>query len=101
MDFEELETLKESRGYKVAEDLGDYVNSFNHNPEDFINGFCMQHRTLQQSGFKVIMKLLEHMASPEYRVDGRNEDSKVVAQKLVAAFKEKHDFLPSQMLRFI
>lgn len=94
----------ENTGAKLAEDMGDYVNTFSDKSKDFIEGFCRQHRTLQQSSFKMILKLIEHMATDEYRTDPRNEDSKDIAKKLLSGFKKElndDDFKPSNFLRFI
>lgn len=55
----------------------------------------MQHRTLQQSFTRLCLKWIEHVASPEYRTDPRNEQSQKIAQELLAAFRkqasEKYD----------
>ena len=47
-----------------------------------------QHRTLQQNFTRLCLKWLEYVASDEYRTDGRNEQSKDIAQKLLAGFKD-------------
>lgn len=75
-----------TKGAQLAEDLGDFVNSYGHNEKDFIEGFMKQHRTLQQSSFRVIMKLVEAIASEDYRFDGRNEATHLLAKKLKKGF---------------
>lgn len=91
--------MAQTTGLKLAEDMGDYVNSMSDRDKHtaFIEGFCRQHRTLQQSSFRMILALVEHVASDEYRTDGRNEGSKNVARKLLKGFEhEYHNDLRAQ-----
>jgi len=107
-------------GLQLAENLSDYVNTFSskEREKEFIDGFCRQHRTLQQSSLRLILALIEHISSDEYHVDGRNEASKKTAKMLLEGFKYKQliaegvsptdalthtgqTFLPSQFLPFI
>lgn len=85
-EYKEEYDVAKTAGFKVAQDLGNFVNPFGHNPDEFITGFQRQHPTLQQSSFRVILKLIEFMASEKYRTDGRNEQSKAIAKKLMAGF---------------
>ena len=75
---------------KVVEDFSNVVNSFSDYSESFIDGFTRQHRTLQQSMFGCITKLVGHMASEEYRTDGRNEQSKKVATAMLTGIREMY-----------
>ena len=80
--------MKTISGKELAEELTDFVNSYNTDKhQEFIDAFCNQHRTLQQSAFGLMLKVMERIASPDYRTDGRNEDSKKVAQTLVEGFR--------------
>ena len=110
-------------GFELAEKLGDYVNTYSirEKGKQFIEGFDGQHRTLQQSSFRLILELIEHMGSENYRTDGRNEQSKKVAKMLLKGFESEYqkelisqgvseerakeytgiDFLPSKFLRNI
>lgn len=73
---------------ELAELITDFVNSSDRDKHaNFIQAFSNQHRTLQQSAFGLMLKLMEHMASDEYRTDARNEDSKKIAQNLIKGFK--------------
>jgi hypothetical protein len=74
-------------GKQLAEALGDFVNNYNHDAEGFIKHFQRQHRTLQQSSFRLILSLIETIASDDYATDGRNEQSHAVAKKLLNGFK--------------
>lgn len=112
----------ENTGLQLAENMTDFVNTYSRDKhKHFIEGFCRQHRTLQQSSFRMILQLIEHMASDEYRIDDRNADSKKVAQQLLKGFQTEYhnelkaegmsekgiqgcvgeDFLPSKFLRLI
>lgn len=74
---------------ELAEAITDFVNSSNKEKyQEFIDSFSRQHRTLQQSAFGMFLQLTEHIASDEYYTDGRNEDTKKVAEMLVKGFKE-------------
>ena len=75
-------------GKELADQLGDFVNTYGCDEQGFIEGFKRQHRTLQQSAFKLICKLIEDIAeTPDNRTDARNEGSVMVAKMLVEGFK--------------
>lgn len=77
--------MEKLTGLQLADAMTDYVNTFSmrERSKEFIEGFCRQHRTLQQSSFRMMLELIEHMASDNYQTDGRNEDSKIMAKKLL------------------
>ena len=66
--------------------LGNYVN-YRKNTQAFIDAFKREHRTLQQSAFRMLLELVEDMATDNYHTDGRNEDSKKMAKQLIEGFK--------------
>lgn len=73
---------------ELAEIITDFVNSSNTDKfDEFVEAYSRQHRTLQQSGLGLMLRLIEHMASDEYRTDPRNEDSKKIARNLIDGFK--------------
>ena len=76
-------------GKELAIALTDFVNSYNFDKQGFINQFCNEHRTLQQSAVRLMFELMEHIASDEYRFDGRNEGSHKVCKDLMEGFKMK------------
>ena len=53
-----------------------------------LNQFEREHRTLQQSMFSVMMKIILHVSKDEYQTDGRNEYMKKTAQDLVKGYGE-------------
>lgn len=100
IDFErqEQERLKYEQdlqqGKELMDVLGNYVN-YRKSTKGFIEAFKREHRTLQQSAFRMMLELMEEMASENYHVDGRNESSKEIAQALLKGFKEvkKQEYL--------
>jgi hypothetical protein len=70
----------------LADSLTTFVNGGN-KAKLFIDAFKCQHRTLQQSAFKMMLELMEEMTTENYRVDGRNEVSKDIATDLIEGFK--------------
>ncbi len=91
-NFEEQErkACKNEKEFKDADEvmsaLGLYVN-YRKSSQAFADAFKREHRTLQQSAFKLILELIEEMATENYHTDGRNEDSKKMAQTLLEGFK--------------
>lgn len=70
---------------KLVNALGEYVN-YRKSTKAFIEAFKREHRTLQQSAFKMLLELVEEMATENYHTDGRNEQSKLMAQTLLKGF---------------
>jgi hypothetical protein len=84
-EYERLE--KEIRDAKeVVDALGNYVN-YRRSSKAFAEAFKREHRTLQQSAFKMFLELMEEMATENYHTDGRNEDSKKMAKTLLKGFQ--------------
>ena len=80
---------KDSKGYKLAVELEDFVNSFSSDHDkDFVEGFKRMHKTLQQSSVRLMFKCIEAMAETEY-VDARNRSSKDVAIKMIEGFRKE------------
>jgi hypothetical protein len=73
---------------QITEEITNYLNSYNDKSEEFNKAMSREHRTLQQNFTRLCLKWLEHVASDEYYTDGRNEQSKDIAQKLLGGFKE-------------
>jgi hypothetical protein len=59
------------------------LNSFSFNTKEFCELMCHEHRTLQQSFTRLCIEWLCTCASDEYRYDGRNEASHIVAKALI------------------
>lgn len=99
-DFEEqeLELLKREQeqhdAKKITDILSDYVN-YRKSNKAFVEAFKREHRTLQQSMFRMFLELIEEMASENYHTDGRNQDSKKLSQTLIKGFQllKKQEYL--------
>ena len=76
-------------GKELAEAFGDAVGTFGYKPDEFIKGFCSQHRTTQQSIMRVIFALIEYVASDEYRHDGRNQQTHKVSKQVLAGYNKE------------
>lgn len=89
-DEKELKFQREEAELQDAKEvmnlLSNYVN-YRKSSSAFSKAFMREHRTLQQSMFKMFLELTEQIASDDYRTDGRNEDSKTVAKQLIEGFK--------------
>ena len=59
------------------------LNSFSFNGKEFCELMCREHRTLQQSFTRLCIEWLCTCASDDYRYDGRNEASHIVAKALI------------------
>ena len=83
----------------------DFVNAFNPDSKAFIDRMSTDHRTIQQAFTKLCLQWIEHVADTEYRTDGRNAASHVVAMEMLEAWQGFQDLYqnmkPSQMLPMI
>lgn len=61
----------------------DMLNSFTFDYEGFCKQMSNEHRTLQQSFTRLCLHWLSTCASDEYRFDGRNEASHIIAKALL------------------
>ena len=77
---------------QLVSQITDYVNSYSLKPEEFIEAMSCEHRTLQQSFTRLVMKWLEHCASADYRTDGRNEATHQISKRLIDAFQESQEY---------
>ena len=68
--------------------ITNHLNTFGDKSEAFNEAMSREHRTLQQNFTRLCLKWLEHVASDNYSTDGRNEQSKDIAQTLLNGFKE-------------
>jgi uncharacterized membrane-anchored protein YjiN (DUF445 family) len=74
---------------ELVQEITDYVNTFGDKSKEFNKSMSCEHRTLQQSFTKLCLSWIEHVAKDEYLTDGRNEQSKKIAQQLLEGFKDK------------
>lgn len=70
-------------------EIGRYCNSYNVPMDKFNAQMSREHRTLQQTFTKLCLSWIEHVASDEYRTDGRNFESKIICKDLIDLFNAK------------
>ena len=75
---------------ELVQEITDYLNTFNSKEKEFCEAMSCEHRTLQQNFTRLCLQWIEHCASPEYRTDGRNQQSQTISQVLLHCFKERH-----------
>lgn len=94
---------KEEQAKLAALMMGSMCNTFSSEiiENKFIEQMVREHRTLQQSFTKMMLKWMEFVSSEDYRTDLRNEDSKVYVKKMIDAFVKENGYLPSEYLRMI
>lgn len=64
--------------------MSDYVNSMASRPQEFVELFAQEHRTLQQSFTRIALLWLWTLAQvPDRRYDARNEASVLKARELM------------------
>ena len=76
-------------GKELAKVFGDSLNNYNFDVDEFVQELSKEHRTIQQSVFGAIMAVVSNVASPDYRTDGRNEQSHKVAKQLLKGYEEE------------
>jgi len=84
----------------------DFVNAFNPDSKKFIRLMSADHNTIQQAFTKLCLQWVEHVASEDYRTDGRNIASQQVAKLLMSGWAEKQGgsdgyFMPSECLPMV
>jgi hypothetical protein len=78
--------MKDSK--QVVSNITDYVNTFGDVHAEFIKNMEMEHRTLQQSFTRLCLKWIEHVSSPEYRTDARNQQSQDTCRLMMDLFRD-------------
>jgi len=87
---------------KLVEQITDFVNSYSIDSDGFIEAMSREHRTLQQSFTRLVLKWLEYVASDEYRYDGRNQGSHEIAKRIMRVWTTHNgDVNPSLLLPLI
>lgn len=76
-------------GKELAEEFSNFVNNYNCNKKEFVDAFFRQHRTLQQSMFGLMFKVIEKAASGDIGTDPRNQSSIDTCKKVVDGFKKE------------
>jgi len=72
---------------KLADEITNYLNAFGDKSTVFNAAMSTEHRTLQQNFTRLVLGWIEHVASDEYRHDGRNEASHNTCKQLIEGFR--------------
>ncbi len=85
-----MENEINSKARELAGQITDYVNRGGRDcGKELAVALSSEHRTLQQSTMKAFLEFIEFAASDDYRTDGRNEETKRMAQRLIDGFVHK------------
>ena len=72
----------------LVNDITNFVNSYTADEKQFIEQMSREHRTLQQSFTRLVLRWIEFCASEDYQYDLRNQDSHTICKTLVKSFRE-------------
>lgn len=75
----------------IVSEITNYLNTYSNKWPEFCAAMSVEHKTLQQDFTRLCLKWLEHISSPDYKTDVRNEQSQNIARELLQAFKEKQE----------
>ena len=71
-------------GKEMADELASFVNNYGCDEEGFVENVMHQHRTLQQSLFKLFMLCVDEWSKKkEFEFDGRNEHTVMTSKKIM------------------
>lgn len=84
-------------GKEMQEQFSNHCNTFTPDVETFIEGLKQDHRTLQQSQVRFMLKVIEAMAEQQY-TDARNQQAVLTCKRIVDAFKNENGYKPSEGL---
>lgn len=77
-----------SNSQQLVSEMTNYVNKFGDVHTDFIKNMEFEHRTLQQAFTRLCLKWIEHVSSPEYRYDLRNQQSHETCKLMMELFRD-------------
>ncbi len=81
---------------KAAQDFIRYCNGSPSTVEAFAAVIVSDHRTLQQSAFRIMLECIQSWARDDYGHDLRNEQTHNICKRFIAAFEDDEEqlFLP-------
>jgi len=87
-EYTDWKEKREEKSRQLIKDFADLVNG-SADSKSLQDQFTREHRTLQQSMFREILKLICMISKlDDMYIDGRNEQSKQMAIKLIAGYAE-------------
>ena len=98
-----FETMsQETEIQELVNEITNFVNSYSVAENQFIEAMSREHRTLQQSFTRLVLRWLEYCAGIDYRFDDRNKSTHETAKKLIEQFHTISGGInPSDYLPFI
>lgn len=75
----------------IVNEITNYLNTYISKESEFCAAMSVEHRTLQQNFTRLCLQWLEHISSPDYKTDARNEQSQKIASELLQAFRENQE----------
>lgn len=90
--------MEKTREQILAEQISNSINTFNFDTEKFVNEIDRDHRTLQQQFTGICLAWIEHVGSPDYNFDGRNEYSHLQCEKIRKFMKDNNIFSRMPMI---
>lgn len=79
--------MENEKAKELAGQITDYVNRGGRDcGKELAQALSLEHRTLQQSTMKTFLEFVEFAASDDYRTDGRNEETKRTAKRILKGF---------------
>lgn len=78
---------------EVAEALMDGINTMSFYPQPFVDVVTREHKTLQQSAFRLFMACVKEWATHEY-YDDRNEATVKLSKRIVEALGDEIGYTP-------
>jgi hypothetical protein len=86
--------MNDEKAQAAFQAMSNFVNIMGHGQKEFIALMERDHPTLQQQFTGLCLAWLRHVASKEYRTDGRNEYSQKIARKLMRDIEPYEIFMP-------
>jgi hypothetical protein len=73
---------------ELTSEITTFLNTYGDKSPEFNKAMSNEHRTLQQTFTRLCLAWIEHVASDEYRTDGRNEASKNTCKAILEGFEK-------------
>lgn len=84
---------KKQQAEIIAENLSNFVNGMDNESMDYlIKKMLNDHGTLQQRKFRLVLRIVEAYADPNFRTDPRNEYSHSTAKEIVSSMEKQRGY---------
>ena len=76
-------------GKEMADELASFVNNYGCDEKGFVEAVMREHRTLQQSLFRLFMQCIDEWSKKKaFEFDGRNEHTIMTSKMIVATIPD-------------